>query len=118
MNINDYTRWTDETAVYPEAGRNTERELNYLIMAFSGESGEVANEFKKRIRDKTVILEKFRSPKLTPLQKEKLVKELGDSLWYMVRIAKVLGYSMEQVAQLNHDKLMERKAADAIKDHS
>lgn len=118
MYIDEYTKWTDSTAVYPEANLNTERELNYLVMAFVGEAGEIANEFKKLLRSSDVSLIQSRHIKLNLAQKEKLAKELGDSLWYMVRIAKVLGYSMPVVAQMNHDKLEERKEAEQLKDHS
>lgn len=119
MDINEYQCWTDSTAVYPEATCRSEKELNYLIQGFTGESGELANLFKKWLRDETVtLLPYFALSRLPNDKKDQLIKELGDALWYMARIARVLGYSMTEVAQLNHDKLEERKAANQLKDHS
>lgn len=54
--IEEYQEWTLSTAVYPEAGKYTERELNYLIHGLTGEAGELANKFKKLLRSKRIIL--------------------------------------------------------------
>jgi NTP pyrophosphatase (non-canonical NTP hydrolase) len=47
-------------------------------------------------------------------RQEKIVKELGDSLWYAARVASELGISLNDVAQQNLDKLAARKKADLI----
>lgn len=118
MILSDYQKWTNETAVYPEAGSNTERELNYLVTAMGGEVGELLNVYKKLLRNETIPLKPMRTPKLETAQRQMLLDELGDVLWYWVRIAKVLGHTPESVAQMNHDKLMSRKAANELKNHS
>lgn len=44
-----------------------------------------------------------------------LKKELGDVLWNVAAIASVRGWTLESVAELNLDKLTDRKARDVIK---
>jgi len=113
MDLNHYQRWTKSTAVY-EAGidelitegmKPGNRYLiegaligSYLALGLASESGEFAGKYKKVLRDKhsqdTV---------------EDLAQELGDQLWYLARSAHALGYTLEELAQLNHDKLEDRK---------
>lgn len=42
------------------------------------------------------------------LDEYELKKELGDVLWYLANICNVLGYSLEEVADINITKLRER----------
>lgn len=114
----EYQFWTRNTAVYPEAGSDTELELNYLMSGIGGEVGELQNKYKKFLRDGTIPLKPMRIPKLTPAQKQMLLDELGDVLWYWVRIAKVLGHTPESVAQMNRAKLEQRSAENGLKNHS
>lgn len=76
------------------------------ILGLVGESGEVAEKYKKIIRDK--------QGKISPDDREELVKELGDVLWYIALLAKYLGVSLEEVATQNLDKLSSRKSRKAI----
>lgn len=43
-----------------------------------------------------------------------LKKELGDVLWNVAAIASVRGWTLESVAELNLDKLTDRKARNVI----
>nr|DAX19811.1 MAG TPA: NTP-PPase-like protein [Caudoviricetes sp.] len=42
------------------------------------------------------------------IDREHLVKELGDIAWYLAVSAKALGYDLESVLQMNVDKLKKR----------
>ena len=44
-----------------------------------------------------------------------LVKEIGDVMWYVAALCQELGVEMELVAQINIEKLNDRKARGAIK---
>ena len=50
----------------------------------------------------------FRLVGAGPLDRDALVKELGDCLWYIGAFATVLDVSLEEIAQRNIDKLRKR----------
>lgn len=102
MNINEYQKFTLETAVYPGAGEHGFNEILYLTLGIASEAGEVAGKLKKVIR----------GDKLDP---EAYVSELSDVLWYLARICDNLNISMEQLAEYNYNKLMERKKLGVLK---
>ena len=72
------------------------------VLGLVGESGEVAEKFKKLIRDKHGALSNE--------DKKEIIKELGDILWYINAVAHLLGSNLEEVAQGNLDKVLSRKA--------
>ena len=72
------------------------------ILGLLGESGEVAEKFKKIFRDKL--------GKATDEDKLEIAKELGDVLWYVNAVSRYLGFSLEQIAQMNLDKLASRRS--------
>ena len=65
-------------------------------LGVAGESGEFIDMVKKW---------KFHQK---PIDKEHLRKELGDILWYIAEICDSCGWSMDEVAQLNIEKLLAR----------
>lgn len=72
------------------------------LLGLSGEAGEVAEKFKKIIRDRGGII--------TSSDIQDIVKELGDVLWYISAVADYLGVSLEKVASENLNKVLSRKA--------
>lgn len=65
-------------------------------LGLTGEAGEVADIIKKHI-----FHEK-------PLDREALIKELGDVRWYLELLAFTVGVTMEEVEDRNVAKLRER----------
>lgn len=59
------------------------------------------------------IKEAFEVP-VTEERHEKILKELGDTLWYAAQVATELGVDLGEVAQQNLDKLARRRAAGLI----
>jgi NTP pyrophosphatase (non-canonical NTP hydrolase) len=117
MNIIDYQNWTATTAVYPEAGENSERELVYLTLGLAGEAGEVADKIKKLIRSGVVSMEWKEYLNFSNAERLNILHEMGDTLWYLARLCSALDISLETLAKINHDKLEARKAADKLKEH-
>jgi NTP pyrophosphatase (non-canonical NTP hydrolase) len=88
---------------YQEATNRTSPPLDDEIgcmvnfsMGLSGESGEITDYVKK------VVFQGH------PLKKEKIAEELGDLLWYVARMASLLGYDLSEIAQMNIEKLKKR----------
>ena len=90
-----YQQHAPETAIYPD-----DRRIIYPTLGLTGEAGEVADKVKKVIRD---AHEEF-----TPERRLEIVKEIGDVLWYCATLSRDLGYELEEVAQMNVDKLRSR----------
>lgn len=96
MQANDYQQKTMVTAIYPEAGTGSDMEIFYLSLGLTSEAGEIAGKVKKYIRD----------GKLDP---GAIAYELGDVAWYLARLADAMGYSFEEILQINYSKLTKRK---------
>ena len=97
MKMNEYQKLARGTAMYPNIGSN----FVYPVLGLSGESGEVAEKFKKIIRDNNGIV--------TEEKKDEIAKELGDVMWYIANICCELNLDMEYVANKNIEKLYSRK---------
>jgi NTP pyrophosphatase (non-canonical NTP hydrolase) len=76
------------------------------LLGLSSETGEVADKFKKIIRDK--------NGEINDEDKKGILKELGDVLWYLAMLAEYLGSSIEEVAEMNVSKLASRYERDEI----
>ena len=74
--------------------------VQYCALALNGEAGEVAEWVKKKWRD----------GEDSPLNDEDLLSELGDVLWYTTALALAKGWTLEQVADFNIEKLTARQA--------
>ena len=102
MNLNEYQEKARSTAT----DRVKELGLSYSVIGLAGEAGEVAEKFKKLLRDANgVPTDEF---------KNELKKELGDVMWYVSDIASTLGFTLDDVAQTNIDKLFSRKARGVL----
>jgi NTP pyrophosphatase (non-canonical NTP hydrolase) len=102
MELSNYQETVVKFAKYPHHRMGTDAALAYCALGLSGESGEYAEKIKKKLRDG-----KF--------DKELALKELGDVLWYITCSSMELGSSLEEVAQINIDKLTDRESRGVIK---
>ena len=93
MNMNEYQELAARTL---GRDRTHEQQLANAALGLTGEAGEVAEVIKKHL---------FHA---TPLDREALVKELGDCLWYVGAFATVMGVTMEEIAERNIAKLRKR----------
>lgn len=99
----NFTEYDDACADLDRGSPIPEASLAYYTLALGGESGEVQNEVKKVFRDDDGIV--------TPARHDNIVLELGDMLWYMSRVARMIGTDLQTVAQMNVDKLRKARAA-------
>ena len=97
MDFKKYQDLAQSVAIYPNKGIN----LTYPVIGLSGEAGEVAEKFKKVLRDN--------NGEITQEIGKSIALELGDCLWYISDIAFELGYSIEEIAIMNIEKLFSRK---------
>lgn len=93
MTINEYQKAALRTA-------NNPKDIGALIlngvMGLCGESGECADLLKKSL---------FQGHEF---DKAHMAKELGDVAWYLAISAYALGYELEDILQMNVDKLKKR----------
>lgn len=103
MNFNDYQTRSRHTAKYPSIGRP----VIYPTLGLVNEAGEVAGKIKKVFRDK--------DGKINEETREALKAELGDVLWYLAQVATELDLSLDDIAEANIAKLMDRLERGKIK---
>lgn len=96
MELNEYQDSALRTAIYP--GKYS---IIYPSLGLAGESGEVADKVKKVIRDHSGNF-------ADPVTRKEIAKEVGDVLWYVAAVARDIGYTLEEIAQMNIDKLSSR----------
>lgn len=102
MTFDEYHKAALRTA----APKTKDNELFHLVLGLVGEAGEIAEKFKKLIRDQNTDL--------TKLDKEDMTKELGDVLWYVAVLADHLDIQLSEVAEKNIAKLASRQARNLI----
>ena len=79
----------------------------YCALGINEEAGEVAGKVKKSIRDD--------EQELQPERIEAIALELGDTLWYITIMADAIGIPLHRIAEMNIEKLTDRKERNVIK---
>ena len=102
MNFNDYQKKSRSTAQYPSIGHP----VIYPALGLVNEAGEVAGKIKKVFRDK--------DGEISAETREALKAELGDVLWYLAQVATELNLSLDEIAEYNITKLMDRQERGKI----
>lgn len=102
MQISEYSKTALTTLTGGHGVQDIDATLLAQVLGLVGESGEVAEKFKKIVRDKAGVLSEE--------DKIELLKELGDILWYVNSVATLLDSSLEEVAKKNLDKVLSRKS--------
>lgn len=111
MTLNEYQTRAEATC--------TESSMNdtYLLFGLMAEVGELADKVAKAKRKDIITIGSnhiipseaaIDSPNQFEEFTQLFVKELGDVLWFVALIAKHAGLPLEEVAQMNLDKLADR----------
>ena len=101
MELNEYQKRALETAIYP-----SDTKIVYPTLGITGEAGEVADKVKKVIRDN--------NREFTEEKKRELAKEIGDVLWYCATLSHDIGYTLDEIATMNYEKLSSRQKRGVI----
>lgn len=98
--------------------------FSYMFLNLVGEVGELASKVAKHIRkekativDNEFVLECDSIEELVRADDpfyDELKKEAGDILWQLSGVCTIFGWTLEEVAQMNLDKLAARKAVGTI----
>lgn len=103
MNFTDYQTKSRATAKYPIIGHG----VIYPTLGLVNEAGEVAGKIKKVFRDK--------DGEISEETRQALKAELGDVLWYISQVATELDLSLDEIAEANIAKLLDRLERGKIK---
>lgn len=93
MTINDYQEAALRTA---NKSLTSSQQLQNGLMGLNGEAGEAIDLLKKSL---------FQGHQLDV---EHMAKELGDVAWYLAVASYSIGYKLEEIFQMNLDKLKAR----------
>ena len=106
MEFDEYQKETRKTDIGTSAQDCLKPGWLYYVLGIAGESGELVEKIKKLFRDANGII--------TDDFKNKVIKEMGDCLWYHARLADELDISFDTVAKTNLKKLFKRMKENKI----
>lgn len=95
MTTGDFEKFVKETSAEYQT-------KPYLVVAINEEAGEIAGWFKK------FELKKNKNLKCK-LTKDDLLEEIGDTLFYLTRLANVYGWTLQNVMKRNMKKLQDEE---------
>ncbi|MCL2451601.1 nucleoside triphosphate pyrophosphohydrolase family protein [Candidatus Saccharibacteria bacterium] len=105
MQFDEYQKLAARTDAFSKPDSLLDPAFLEKVLGLVGESGEFADKIKKLIRDQNGEI----------TDKDELVKELGDVLWYLAMIANYLDVDLSAVAKENIAKLADRQKRNIIK---
>lgn len=124
MELNEYQKRAMSTCM-PSC-----ENISYMLLNLVGEVGEFSSKIAKAIRKKQVsiggrtVINRNRftviddNPEALDFDilafDEELRKEAGDILWQLSGLCSVMGWSLNDIAKMNLDKLAKRKEAGTI----
>ena len=115
MTLNEYQSRAMETCL-PSSDNDC-----YMLFGLVEEVGELCGKVSKALRKVQIVVDadniKASSERKAELY-ESIKSELSDCQWFIVGVARRFGWTLEEVAQYNLDKLAARKDADTIVTHT
>jgi len=109
LTMEEYATEAMNYAIYPDA-------LIYPMLGLQEEVGELSGKLKRYFRDNEYDVS-MDDPmvEMSAELRFDMAREVGDALWYLTAIATDLGYSLDEIASLNLEKLEDRKRRGRIK---
>ena len=105
LSMNAYQAEASKTGIY-------RWKVIYPALGLSNEAGEVLGKIKKLIRDKDITFNEIGD--LPGADRAAIADEIGDVLWYCAMLAKDINISLNDVANMNLEKLESRAARGKI----
>lgn len=98
MNANDYQKLAARTLIDGPDAEYTSAEIMLVwnALGLAGEAGEIADTIKKAVFHRH------------SLNRDEVIKELGDVLWYVAALCSKLDVSLSEVMERNITKLQQR----------
>lgn len=96
LRINELNDYQEKALRTWNSAATKEMRLSNFALGTSGEAGEVSDIVKKHIHHNH------------PLDADELIKELGDIMYYLAVGAHELGYTLQEIAEININKLAKR----------
>lgn len=94
----------------------------YMLFGLVEEVGELAGKISKAIRKKEIAVKDNRivwlDTKINEETAEKIKSECSDVAWFLAGICRQFGWTLNEVAQYNLDKLAKRKESGTIVTHT
>lgn len=115
MELNEYQKKAMTTCM------PSSENFSYMFLNLVGEVGEFASKVAKAIRKGQMNIGGDFAANVLSVDRievhrimEELQKEAGDILWQLSGLCTVMGWSLEEVAQQNLDKLASRQQRNVI----
>lgn len=110
MELNEYQERAMETCM-PSCDN-----FSYMMLNLVGEVGELASKVAKDIRKENIAIDSRCNSSIIPhldeddwwARDEEYQLEAGDILWQLAGLCRTMGWSLEDIAQKNLDKLASR----------
>lgn len=115
MTLNEYQQAAMSTCTM------SSHNMVYMLMGLCEEVGELQGKFSKAVRKKQLYANSYNQ--FIPTKewfghlnelREDIKKEAGDVAWMLAGFCKVMGWTLEEVCQLNLDKLESRQQRGVI----
>lgn len=100
IDLEEYTKFNESVDKYPDSVKPV-----IYILGLMAELGEFCNMYKKVFRDHGGQLDK---------RQKEYALEMGDIGWYFERLANSMGYTLEEIINMNMEKLQSRKDRNKI----
>lgn len=104
MNFDEYQQKAQQTVV---TNIDPLMDKTIWVLGISGEAGEITEKWKKIVAYDDGVIDQA--------TKDDMTKEIGDVLWYLAAFAKSLDISLQDVAEKNIVKVLDRKSRGMTK---
>ncbi len=102
MDIDDYSLWACQAGPEATTADSSDAHLAILALSLVGDAGEVGEVIKRRLRDGT-------------LDRERLAYELGDVIYYWVRLSAMSGLAPSTILDESRRHVEARLAKRAVR---